>query len=109
VTKSLYITFLMYLFDRCKCTINRDRFYTEPQNCRNGWVLDRTDPLFPGSFEHYWTPVALHPCNSYAGSQPFPGIIVNICISHGAEITTLECALRIIRNTSLCGDLETSC
>jgi len=26
---------------------------TEPQNCINWSVLDRTDPLFPGSFEHY--------------------------------------------------------
>jgi len=32
---------------------------TEPQNCINWSVLDRTDPLFPGSFEHY---CKLHIC-----------------------------------------------
>ena len=37
---------------------------TEPQNCINWSVLDRTNPLFPGSFEHFfllvWTCVVEH-------------------------------------------------
>ena len=36
---------------------------TEPQNCINWSVLDQTDPLFPGSFEHYSRSLVISQCN----------------------------------------------
>jgi len=37
----------------CNVIIIRYWIGTEPQNCINWSVLNRTNPLFPGSFEHY--------------------------------------------------------